>query len=142
MENEKEIIAYKGFDKDLKNKNEKEDLAEEYALEEYARVNGESDPIFTDNRCFTFDDIKYAFNAGRESVVENMLKLKWNDFSDGLENYYASCPIGWCYKVSYKANEFALFCNDSYLGSFLSIKEAKQAANEDYKKRIKQALGL
>ena len=57
---------------------EKKDLAEGYALEEYARVNGENDPIFTDNRCFTFDDIKYAFNAGRESVVENMPELEWN----------------------------------------------------------------
>lgn len=54
----------------------KKDLAEEYALAEYARVNGESAPIFTDNRCFTFDDIKYAFNAGRESVVENMPELE------------------------------------------------------------------
>ena len=118
------------------------DLAEEYAT---ARLRGRlsgNEVSFSDNKVFTEEDIKEAFNAGRESVVENMLKLKWNDFSDGLENYYASCPIGWCYKVSYKANEFALFCNDSYLGSFLSIKEAKQAANEDYKKRIKQALGL
>ena len=113
----------------------KEDLAEGYALEEYARVNGESDPIFTDNRCFTFDDIKAAFNAGRESVVESMPKLKWNDFSDGLENYYASCPIGWCYKVSYKVNEFELFCNGCFLGRFLSFEEAKQAANEHYKKQ-------
>lgn len=120
----------------------KKDLAEEYALKEYTRVNGENDLIFEDNRCFTFDDIKAAFNAGRESVLESMPKLKWNDFSDGLENYYASCPIGWCYKVSYKVNEFALFCNDCFLGYFFSIEAAKQAANEDYKQRIKQALGL
>ena len=118
------------------------DLAEEYALEEYARVNGESDPIFTDNRCFTFDDIKYAFNAGRESVVENMPELKWNDFSCGLKEYYAYCPIGWSYKMSYKVNEFELFCNDCFIGRFFSIEYAKQAANEDYKKRIKQALRI
>lgn len=118
------------------------DLAEEYALKEYAGVNGESDLIFEDNKCFTFDDIKAAFNAGRESVVENMPKLKWNDFSDGLENYYASCPIGWCYKVSYKVNEFELFCNGCFIGHFFLIEQAKQAANEDYKQRIKQALGL
>ena len=117
------------------------DLAEEYLDKKIKQEPFKS--LTTDFEfAFSANDIKAAFNAGRESVVENMLKLKWNDFSDGLENYYASCPIGWCYKVSYKANEFALFCNDSYLGSFLSIKEAKQAANEDYKKRIKQALGL
>lgn len=118
------------------------DLADEYAEKEYLSVNGEGTPIFTDETCFTFDDIKAAFNAGRESVVEDASELKWNDFSDGLENYYASCPIGWCYKISYKVNEFALFCNDCFLGYFFSIEAAKQAANEDYKKRIKQALGL
>ncbi len=121
---------------------EKKDLAEEFALKEYNRVNGESDHIFEDNKCFTFDDIKNAFNAGCDSVVENMPELKWNDFSYGLEEYYASCPIGWCYKMSYKVNEFELFCNGCFIGCFFSIEYAKQAANEDYKKRIKQALGL
>lgn len=52
---------------------EKTDLSLVYALKEYARVNGESDPII-DNRCFTFDDIKAAFNAGRESVVESAME--------------------------------------------------------------------
>lgn len=55
---------------------EKKDLSLAYALKEYARVNGESDPIFEDNRCFTFDDIKAAFETGRDSVVERMPKLK------------------------------------------------------------------
>lgn len=55
---------------------EKKDLSLAYALKEYTRVNGESDPIFEDNRCFTFDDIKAAFEAGRESVVENMPELE------------------------------------------------------------------
>ena len=115
------------------------DLAEEYAIKEYARPNRNRNPI---SNLFTFDDIKAAFNAGRESVVESIPKLKWNDFSDGLENYYASCPIGWCYKVSYKVNEFELFCNGCFIGRFFLIEHAKQAANEDYKQRIKQALGL
>lgn len=60
---------------------EKKDLAEEYALKEYARVNGENDLIFEDNMCFTFDDIKAAFEAGRESVVESAMEsipeFKW-----------------------------------------------------------------
>ena len=121
---------------------EKKDLAEEYAT---ARLQGRlsgNEVSFSENKVFTEEDIKAAFNAGRESVVENMPKLKWNDFSDGLENYYASCPIGWCYKVSYKVNEFELFCNGCFIGHFFLIEQAKQAANEDYKQRIKQALGL
>ena len=118
------------------------DLAKGYAL---ARLQGRlsgNEVSFSENKVFTEEDIEAAFNAGRESVVENMPKLMWNDFSDGLENYYASCPIGWCYKVSHKVNEFSLFCNDCFLGRFLSLEQAKHAANEDYKKRIKQALGL
>ena len=53
----------------------KKDLAEEYALEEYASVNGENDLIFEDNRCFTFEDLKAAFNAGCESVVGCIINL-------------------------------------------------------------------
>ena len=118
------------------------DLAEEYATARlHGRLSG-NEISFSENKVFTEEDIRAAFNAGRESVVESMPKLKWNDFSDGLENYYASCPIGWCYKVSYKVNEFELFCNGCFIGRFFLIEHAKQAANEDYKQRIKQALGL
>ena len=117
------------------------DLAEEYLDRKVKQAPFKS--LTTDFEfAFSANDIKAAFNAGRESVVENMPKLKWNDFSDGLENYYASCPIGWCYKVSYKVNEFELFCNGCFIGHFFLIEQAKQAANEDYKQRIKQALGL
>lgn len=119
---------------------EKKDLSLVYALEEYARVNGENDLIFKDNRCFTFDDIKAAFNAGRESVVENIPELEWKIFP--TEEYYSTSLLGWSYRIMLSFNEFALFCNSHYLMSFLSVEEAKQAANEDYKQRIKQALGL
>ena len=119
------------------------DLAEEYAT---ARLQGRlsgNEVSFSENKVFTEEDIKAAFDAGRESVLENMPGLVWNCFCEGLKEFYASCPIGWCYKVSYKVNEFVLFCNDCFLGRFLSFEEAKQAANEHYKKqRIKQALGL
>ena len=119
------------------------DLAEEYAT---ARLQGRlsgNEISFSENKVFTEEDIKAAFDAGRESVLENMPGLVWNCFCEGLKEFYASCPIGWCYKVSYKVNEFVLFCNDCFLGRFLSFEEAKQAANEHYKKqRIKQALGL
>lgn len=120
----------------------KKDLAEAYLAKAnesaiyFKDGNSPNMPLYQEN------DIKAAFNAGRKSVVENMPELKWNDFSEGLENYYASCPIGWCYKISYKVNEFELFCNCCFIGRFFSIEYAKQAANEDYKKRIKQALRL
>lgn len=70
------------------------DLAEEYALKEYARVNGESAPIFVDNKCFIFNDIKAAFSSGRESVLENIPKLKWERvYKDGP--YLAVTVFNW-----------------------------------------------
>ena len=89
---------------------------------------------------FSVDDIKEAFNAGRESVVENIPELEWKIFP--TEEYYSTSLLGWSYRIMLSFNEFALFCNSHYLMSFLSVEEAKQAANEDYKQQIKQALGL
>ena len=129
---------------------EKKDLSLAYALKEYARVNGESDPIFEDNRCFTFDDIKAAFEAGRESVVENMPEQKWNnedrfgDFCECTEEGYSETPIG-VYSILqwYNSPDIAIyFAGEHFKSNFQSVEAAKQAANEDYKKRIKQALGL
>lgn len=120
---------------------EKKDLSLAYALKEYARVNGKSGPIFEDNKCFTLDDIKAAFNAGRESVVENMSKLEWKDNDIAIEEEFALCPVG-RYEVSRWDELFEVWCNSLFLGYRPSLSEAKQAANDDYKKRIKHALGL
>lgn len=120
----------------------KEDLAEGYALEEYARVNGESDPIFTDNRCFTFDDIKAAFNAGRESVVESIPELEWVETTYDLQDYFLSYNNGWSYSIFFRDGAFQVHVNCSYIGQYILLAAAKQAANEDYKQRIKQALEL
>ena len=116
------------------------DLAKEYAIKEYERLN-DSEPIFEDNLCFSIIDIEAAFNAGRESVVDSLSELEWKNLSYE-EEYYSSYSLGFSYRVMQRVNEFALFCNDCFLGLFISIETAKQAANEDYKKRIKQALGL
>ncbi len=122
---------------------EKKDLSLAYALKEYARVNGESDPIFEDNRCFTFDDIKAAFNAGRESVVENIPELEWGQ--KNVEYFFATTPFGTYYTDSLNAE--LLFYNGLRVARYFSNVEthfsfAKRVANKDYKKRIKQALGL
>lgn len=126
------------------------DLAEEYALKEYAGVNGESDPIFVDNKCFIFDDIKAAFNAGRESVVENVPELEWKDEDrrGDDENYteesYSLTPFG-DYSILqwyYPADITIYFNGEHFKSNIMSVQQAKQAANEDYKQRIKQALGL
>ena len=124
---------------------DKKDLAEEYAEKEYKRVNGDSEPIFTDETCFTFEDIKYAFNAGRDSVVE------------GYQLLFEESPYGVLVAVAtlfdkryhvYKPSSmeeprytFALEY-EKPTQWYDTVEEAMGAANNDYRERVKQALGL
>ena len=118
----------------------KKDLAEEYAIKEYERLN-DNDPIFEDNLCFSIIDIEAAFDAGRESVVESLPELKWKRVhKDGP--YLAVTVFNWFYRIEFVYNEFHLFCNSYFISRYLSLSAAKQAANEHYKKQIKQALGV
>lgn len=117
------------------------DLAKEYAL---ARLQGrlsDNEMSFSENRVFTEEDIQAAFSAGRESVVENMPELEWGDIIKGGP-YIATPPFGWFYRIEFVYNEFNLFCNNYFISCYISLSTAKQAANEHYKKQIKQALGL
>ena len=116
-------------------------LAEEYANERLqGRLSG-NEISFSDNIVFTEDDIKAAFNAGRESVTESLPKLKWKRvYKDGP--YLAVTVFDWFYRIDFVYNEFHLFCNGYFISRYLSLSDAKQATNEHYKKQIKQALGL
>ena len=115
------------------------DLAKEYANERLqGRLNG-NEISSSDNTVFTEDDIKAAFNAGRESVVENMSELEWKGYTPFI---HADTPIG-----RYNIDNFGIWLLrfngvEIPLPTGGSLEAAKQAANEDYKKRIKQALGL
>ena len=119
----------------------KKDLAKEYATARLQGRLGGNEMSFSENKIFTEEDIETAFNAGRESVVENVPKLKWKRVhKDGL--YLAVTVFNWFYRIEFVYNEFHLFCNGYFISRYLSLLEAKQAANEHYKKQIKQALGL
>lgn len=88
---------------------------------------------------FSADDIKAAFNAGRESVVENMPGLEWKGYAPFI---HAATLIG-----RYNIDNFGIWLlrfngKEIPLSTGSSLDDAKQAANEDYKERIKQALGL
>lgn len=86
-------------------------------------------------------DIEAAFAAGRESVVESLPELKWKRvYKDGP--YLAVTVFNWFYRIEFVYNKFNLFCNGYYISCYLSLSEAKQAANEHYRKQIKKALGL
>ena len=118
---------------------EKKDLSLVYALKEYARVNGKGGPIIEGKRCFTFDDIKAAFNAGCDSAVDSLPELEWKGYAPFI---HTATPIG-----RYNIDNFGIWLlrfngKEIPLPTGSSLEEAKQAANEDYKKRIKQALGL
>lgn len=118
------------------------DLSLSYALKEYARVNGKGGPIIGDNRCFTFDDIKAAFNAGRDSVVESLPELEWREEICKDKYFFEAYALGVYYLIILRDSEFRVACNYRHFASYTSLTAAKQAANEDYKQRIKQALGL
>ena len=118
------------------------DLAKEYALARLQGRRSENEISFSENRIFTEEDIKAAFNAGRKSVVENMPELEWRKVFYEGRSYFAAYPLGFSYKIEFVYNEFQIFCNYNYIATYLSLSEAKQAANEDYKQRIKKALGL
>ena len=125
------------------------DLAKEYAT---ARLQGRlsgNEVSFSENKVFTEEDIKAAFNAGRESVVEDASELEWEDIGVYGEKarYVNVCrahkPLEeYLIQEWFCPNDVELHCNDFVKNGFKTIEEAKQAANEDYKQRIKQALGL
>lgn len=90
---------------------------------------------------FSAEDIKAAFNAGRESVVENMPKIEWEKCIGGLVN--KDQFRDWYIEVDeFAKQKYTLVIPDEIPRCFTTLKEIKQAANEDYKERIKQALGL
>lgn len=117
------------------------DLAKEYAQERLSERKNGNEISFEDKAIFTAEDIENAFNAGRESVVENIPELDWKDDDVTIEGEFALCPVG-RYEVLRCDDFFKIWRNPLFLGCRPSLLEAKQAANEDYKERIKQALGL
>lgn len=126
------------------------DLAEEFLTKARENAMNFKDINFFNGPLFQENDIKAAFNAGRESVVENMPELKWNnedrfgDFCECTEEGYSNTPFG-IYSILqwYNSPDIAIyFAGEHFKSNFQSVEQAKQSANEDYKKRIKQALGL
>lgn len=118
---------------------EKKDLAEEYLIKAKESAIYFKDGKFPNMPLFQGNDIKAAFNAGRESVVENIPELEWKGYAPFI---HASTPIG-----RYNIDNFGIWLlrfngKEIPLSAGSSLEAAKQAANEDYKKRIKQALGL
>lgn len=121
------------------------DLAEEYLAKAKEDAicfkNGE----FSDIILYQEKDIKKAFNAGRESIVENIPNLLFKKTREGLiadngifefiYHIYKSASVDepkYAFATSY----------ETPIQWYDTLEDAENAANEDYKKRIRQALGL
>lgn len=118
---------------------EKKDLAEEYLSKVKDNAIRFKDGNFPNMPLYQENDIKAAFNAGRESAVDSLPELEWKGHAPFI---HAATPIG-----RYNIDNFGIWLlrfngKEIPLSTGSSLEKAKQAANEDYKKRIKQALGL
>lgn len=118
------------------------DLAEEYAIKEYEYINEENDLIFEDSKCFTFNDIKAAFNAGRESIIETIPRLNWEQQS--ADQYIAETPLQ-KYTILERYEDNRIFYlikldNDIHINEDLQMLELYVEAHYLYK--IKQTLGI
>lgn len=85
---------------------------------------------------------QFAYDAGRESVVENMPELEWREKICRDEYFLEAYALGAYYLIRLREPEFRVACNYRHLASYTSLTAAKQAAKEHYKELIKQALGL
>lgn len=125
------------------------DLAEEYLTKAKENAIYFKDSNFPNMPLFQENDIKAAFNAGCESVVEKASELEWKDIGVFGEKarYVNVCrahkPLEeYLIQEWFCPKDVELHSNEFVKNGFKTIEEAKTYANEDYKKRIKQALGL
>ena len=118
------------------------DLAKEYLTKAKENAIYFKDGKFPNMPLYQERDIEAAFNAGRESVVENMPELEWRKVCYLGREFIMAHPYGCHYAIEFVGMEFELFCNRQFVTRSTSLSHAKQAANEHYKKLIKQALGL
>ena len=115
------------------------DLAGEYLTKAQENAIYFKDINFFNGPLYQENDIKAAFNAGRDSVVEDASELEWKGYAPFI---HAATPIG-----RYNIDNFGIWLlrfngKEIPLSTGSSLEAAKQAANEHYKKQIKQALGL
>lgn len=126
----------------------KKDLAEEYLDKvcfERAYLKKLSIPIMSHDKVFDRIDIKAAFNAGRESVLENIPRLLFKESKEGLIADNGIFEFIYHIYKSASVDEPRYAFATTYempIQWYDTLEEAMDAANEDYKKRIKQALGV
>ena len=121
------------------------DLAEEFLTKARENAKNFKDINFFNGPFFQENDITAAFNAGRESVVENIPRLLFKETREGLiadngifefiYHIYKSASVDeprYAFATTY----------ETPIQWYDTLEEAMDAANEHYKKQIKQVLGL
>ena len=79
-----------------------------------------------------------GFEAGRQSVVDNLLDLKWED----EYAWHFAMALGVKYSINENDGKFILYANRAFVGKLNSLEQAKRVAFFNYKNRIEKALGL
>lgn len=120
----------------------KKDLAKESLTKAKGNAIYFKDDNFPNMPFYQESDIKAAFNAGRESVVDDIPDLKWREEICKDKYFFEAYALGAYYLIILRDSEFRVACNYRHFASYTSLTAAKQATNEDYKKQIKQALGV
>lgn len=100
----------------MKIKNE----AEKYAHKAFLKRN-RSNPMSIHDLCFNVTDIEAAFNAGRESIIENLPELEWTETTYNLEDYFLSRNNGWNYSIFFRGGAFKVCCNSDLLENFYHL---------------------
>lgn len=97
---------------------------------------------------FSANHLIEAFNAGRESIIENASELKWEESKVCRHECLDVCKthtllgdflIRECY---FPKSDIVLLSNKFSKGGFKTVEEAKSYATEVHKERIKEVLGL
>lgn len=121
------------------------DLAKEYLTKAKENAIYFKDGKFPNMPLYQERDIEAAFNAGRDSVVENIPRLLFKESQEGLiaDNGIFEFIYHIYKSASVDEPRYAFATIYETLTQWYdTLEEAMDAANEDYKKRIKQALGL
>lgn len=118
------------------------DLAEAYLAKAKENAIYFKKSNFPNMPLYQGGDIKAAFNAGRESVVDDIPDLHWKDI-EGYNISYAITPFGDYSILWHTTDNFVVYFNGRHLKlSATKLQQAKQLSNRDYKNRINQILGL
>lgn len=117
-------------------------LAEEYIESVKKNAIYFKDGKFPNMPLYQESVIKDAFKEGINRVINSVPKLTWAKVFEN-NSYIAISPLGISYKIDISYDgEIRLYCNNTFINWYSCISEAQDAANKNYNKRIKQALGL